>query len=57
VLIIVGGVSYIAKMCNLSRIPLKSSVYDAITLPTIHYGPIKIIFPIEEEEPLEENVV
>lgn len=53
VLMIIGGVSYIAKMSNLSRIPSNSSVYDAITLPTVHYGPIKIIFPIEEEESLE----
>ena len=57
ILIVIGGMSYIARMSNLSRIPIKSSVYDAITLPTFQYGPIKIIFPIEEEEPLEENVV
>ncbi|MFX1504754.1 MAG: hypothetical protein ACFFDC_01450 [Promethearchaeota archaeon] len=57
VLIIIGGVSYFAKMSNLSRIPLNSSIYDAITLPTIQYGPIKIIFPSEEEESPEENGV
>jgi hypothetical protein len=57
ILIVIGGMSYIARMSNLSRIPIKSSVYDAITLPTVQYGPIKIIFPIEEEEPLEENAV
>jgi hypothetical protein len=56
-LIIVGGVSYIARMSNLSRIPSNSSVSDAITLPTIQYGPLKIIFPIEEEELIEENEV
>ncbi|MFX1515588.1 MAG: hypothetical protein ACFFC6_04705 [Promethearchaeota archaeon] len=57
ILMIIGGVSYIARMSNLSRIPINSSVYDAITLPTIQCGPIKIIFPIEEDEPIEENAV
>ncbi|MFW9904266.1 MAG: hypothetical protein ACFFFH_08050 [Candidatus Thorarchaeota archaeon] len=56
VLIIIGGVSYIARISNLSRIPINSSIFDAITLPTIQYGPIKIIFPIEREEPPEKDV-
>jgi len=57
ILILIGGVSYIARMSNLSRIPINSSFYDVITLPTIQCGPIKIIFPIEEEELIEESVV
>ncbi|MFX0207169.1 MAG: hypothetical protein ACFFDT_14360 [Candidatus Hodarchaeota archaeon] len=54
-LLTIAGVSYFARMTSLSRIPSNSSVYDAITLPTIQYGPIKIIFPSEEEESLKEN--
>ncbi|MFW9904267.1 MAG: hypothetical protein ACFFFH_08055 [Candidatus Thorarchaeota archaeon] len=56
-LVTIAGVSYIARMSKLSQIPSSSSVYDAITLPTIQYGTVKIIFPSDEEEPLEENVI
>lgn len=49
-LMIIGGFSYITRMSDISRIPSTSSVYDAITLPTIQYGPIKVILPVVEEE-------
>ncbi|UCG02085.1 MAG: hypothetical protein JSW11_21140 [Candidatus Heimdallarchaeota archaeon] len=55
VLVTIAGVSYIARMSNISRIPSNSSLYDVITLPTIQYGPLKIILPVIEEETLEEN--
>ncbi|UCG02086.1 MAG: hypothetical protein JSW11_21145 [Candidatus Heimdallarchaeota archaeon] len=57
VLMVVGIFAYIIRMTNISRIPLNSSLYDVITLPTIQYGPLKIIFPVIEEETLEENEV
>ena len=56
-LLVIGGVSYIARMSNISRIPSNTSLYEAITLPTIQYGPLKIILPVIEEEILDENEV
>lgn len=55
VLFTIAGMSYIARMSNISRIPSNSSLYDAIMLPTIQYGPLKIILPVLEEEIFEEN--
>jgi hypothetical protein len=57
VLFTIAGMSYIARMSNISRIPSHSSLYDAITLPTIQYGPLKIILPVIEEETFDENDV
>ncbi|MFX0123421.1 MAG: hypothetical protein ACFFAE_07250 [Candidatus Hodarchaeota archaeon] len=57
VLVTIGGVSYIARMSDISRIPPNSSLYDAITLPTMQYGPLKIIFPEIKEETFEENEI
>ncbi len=57
ILFSIAGMSYIARMSNISRIPSNTSLYDAITLPTIQYGPLKIIFPVIEEEIFEENEV
>lgn len=56
-LITIGGVSYIARMTNISRIPSNCSLHDAITLPTIQYGQLKIILPVIEEETFEEDEV
>ncbi|MHA2203916.1 MAG: hypothetical protein ACW991_09520 [Candidatus Hodarchaeales archaeon] len=55
VLMVIGAFTYITHMSNISRIPPNSSLYDAITLPTVQYGPLKIIFPVIEEEIFEEN--
>ncbi|MFX1282454.1 MAG: hypothetical protein ACFFB5_02320 [Promethearchaeota archaeon] len=54
-LIVIGGSSYIARMSTLSRIPTSSSLYDAIVLPTIQYGPLKIILPVIDEANLVEE--
>ncbi|MFX1504753.1 MAG: hypothetical protein ACFFDC_01445 [Promethearchaeota archaeon] len=56
VLLVIGSFTYITRMSNIKRIPITSSLFDVITLPTIQYGPIKIIFPIEKEL-MEENEV
>ncbi len=55
VLIVIGAFAYVIQMSDISRIPPNSSLYDAITLPTVQYGPLKIIFPVIEEEIFEEN--
>ena len=53
-LMIIGSLSYIARMSNISRIPSNSSLYEAIMLTTIQYGPLKIIMPdMDEEEIIE----
>ena len=54
VLISIASFAYITRMSNLSRIPRKSSIYESITHPTIHYGPLKLIMPLMEEEIVEE---
>ncbi|MHA2203915.1 MAG: hypothetical protein ACW991_09515 [Candidatus Hodarchaeales archaeon] len=57
ILFTIAGMSYIARMSKISRIPSNTSLYDAITLPTIQYGPLKIIFPVLEDERFEENEI
>ncbi len=53
-LMIIGSLSYIARMSNISRIPSNSTLYEAIMLTTIQYGPLKIIMPdMDEEEIIE----
>ncbi len=53
-LMIIGSLSYISRMSNISRIPSNSSLYEAIMLTTIQYGPLKIIMPdMDEEEIIE----
>lgn len=54
-LMIIGLSSYITRMLNLSRIPLNSSLYDAIMLPTIQYGQLKIFLPVIEEEDISDG--
>jgi hypothetical protein len=41
---------------DLSRIPENSSLYDAIMLPIVQYGPIKIILPVIDEEAVIERL-
>ena len=35
---------------DLSNIPVNSSLYDAIMLPSVQLGPIKVILPVLDEE-------
>jgi len=42
---------YSIRLSDLSRIPHNTTLYEAITHPTIQYGPIKIILPELGEVP------
>ena len=42
---------YFIRLSDLSRIPHNTTLYEAITHPTIQYGPIKIILPELGEVP------
>lgn len=42
---------YFIRCSDLSRIPHNTTLYEAITHPTIQYGPIKIILPELDQVP------
>lgn len=55
-LFLAGVLGYFLQMLDISRIPLNSSLYDAIMSPTIQEGPIKIILPALDKEMLQKEI-
>ncbi len=56
-ILIVAGINYFMNQTNLANIPKDTTLYEAVTQPTIEYGPIKIIFskPNVETDNVEET--
>lgn len=55
IIFIAAGINYFISQTNLANIPKDTTLYEAITRPTVTYGPVKIIFskPKEENDILE----
>ena len=56
-ILIVAGINYFISQANLDNIPKDTTLYEAITQPTMMYGPMKMILlnSKQENEVLEES--
>ncbi|MFX0052981.1 MAG: hypothetical protein ACFFAJ_16605 [Candidatus Hodarchaeota archaeon] len=50
ILFLGGVIVYFFEMLDVTKIPKTSSLYDAIMSLTVQEGPVKVIFPILDEE-------
>ncbi|MFX0172474.1 MAG: hypothetical protein ACFE9L_11185 [Candidatus Hodarchaeota archaeon] len=56
ILFLAGVTVYFFEMLDITKIPKTSSLYDAIMSLTIQEGPVKVTFPIPDEEILLEEL-
>ncbi len=48
--------AYFVRLCDLSKVPKDTTLYECITSPTLQYGPLKVIIPVISEEYNENQV-
>jgi hypothetical protein len=56
VLCLAGVIVYFFEMLDITKIPKTSSLYDVIMSLTVQEGPVKVVFPILDEEILFEEL-
>jgi len=49
-ILVIAGIEYFLRQTNLTNIPKDTTLYEAITQPTMMYGPMKMILSKLNEE-------